>query len=80
LGPVRIFVAPISGTCAESVRSSFPDTLAGYPVPRAVSGLNLCLVVLKTGVTGKLLLYSASEFFFQKIYFSVYYQVRPSGI
>ena len=62
------------------MRSSFPDTLTGYSVPRAVSGLNLCLVVLKTGVTGKLPLYSASEFFFQKIYFSVCQQVRPSGV
>jgi len=52
--------------CAKSVRSSFPDTLTGYSVPRAVSGLNLCLVVQKIGVTGKLPLYFASGFFFQK--------------
>ena len=65
--------------CAKSVRSSFPDTLTGYSVPRAVSGLNLCLVVQKIGVTGKLPLYFASGFFFQKIYFSVRQQVRLSG-
>jgi len=62
---IGIFLASHFEVCVKSVHSSFPDTLTGYSVPMAVSGLNLCLSVQKTGDTGN------CHYILPVIYFSV---------